>query len=71
MEFTLINAILFSVVVAYVLSAWDFMRAQKKGASFIASFDRALIRGGCLFLLSSGMAFAVTLYGSLPVYNYA
>lgn len=71
MRFALVNAILFMVVMAYIFSAIDFLRAQNKGDSFIRSFDRALIKGGCLFLLGSGTSFVVVVYDNLPVYNYA
>lgn len=69
METSLVNAILIMFILSYVFSASIFMAKQKQGASFIASFDKAIVRGGCFFLLGSGLSFAAMMYGIfLPVF---
>jgi hypothetical protein len=65
METSLVNAILIMFILAYVFSALIFMAKQKQGASFIASFDKAIVRGGCFFLLGSGLSFVVMMHGNL------
>lgn len=57
MNTSLVSAILTVFILAYVFSAWIFMLKQKQGASFIASFDKAIQRGAVFFILGSGLSF--------------
>ena len=66
METSLINASLTMFVLAYIFSACIFMVKQKQGDSFITSFDKAIVRGGCFFVFGSGLSFVVMMSGNLP-----
>ena len=61
-----VNAILTVFVLSYVVSACTFMVKQKLGASFIESFDKAIVRGAWLFALGSGLSFITVMYGNAP-----
>lgn len=66
MKTSYMDAILTMFVLAYIFSAWVFMIKQKQGASFVTSFDKAIVRGGCFFVLGSGLSFALMMYGNFP-----
>ena len=66
MKAPFIDVILTTFVLAYVFSAWIFMMRQKQGDTFITSFDKAVVRGGCFFILGSGLSFVLMVYGNLP-----
>jgi len=67
MKFSLvINAILTMFVLSYVFSACTFMVKQKLGASFIDSFDKAIVKGAWFFALGSGLSFITVMYGNFP-----
>lgn len=61
-----VNAILTVFVLSYVFAAWTFLMKQKQEASFITSFDKAIVRGGCFFVLGSGLSFIAVAYGNFP-----
>ena len=60
-----LNAILTVFVLANIFAGWTFMSKQKQGYSFITSFDKASVGGGCFFALGSGIYFIVDLSGNL------
>lgn len=62
----LVNVILTTFVLSYIVSACTFMVKQKLGASFIESFDKAFVRGAWLFALGSGLSFITIMYGNFP-----
>jgi hypothetical protein len=62
----LVNAILIVFILTYVYSAFTFMMKQKLGDSFIASFDKAMVSGGCFFVLGSGLTCLSIMYGNFP-----
>lgn len=62
----LVNVILTMFVLSYVFSAWTFMAKQKLGASFITSFDKAIVRGAWFFALGSGLSFITVVYSTVP-----
>ena len=64
MNISFINAVLTVFILAYVYSAVVFMSKQKRGADFTASFDKAIVRGGCFFLIGSGLSFVVMMSGN-------
>jgi hypothetical protein len=61
-----VDAILTMFVLAYVFSAWIFMMKQKQGASFITSFDKAMVRGGCFFIFGSGLSLVAIVSNNFP-----
>ena len=65
MNITFLEVILVIYIFAYIFAGSVFMLKQKQGASFIISCDKALIRGGCFFVFSSGLSLVVKLYGGL------
>lgn len=61
-----VNVILTVFVLSYIFSACTFMVKQKLGASFIESFDKAILKGAWLFALGSGLSFITVIYGNFP-----
>ena len=61
----IVNAILTIFVLSYLFSAFTFMVKQRLGASFIESFDKAIVRGAWFFALGSGMSFITVMYGNV------
>jgi hypothetical protein len=43
------------LILAYVFMGVVFVTHQKQGRNFVASFDKAFIWGGCLFLVGYGV----------------
>jgi len=64
MKSSLLDAILTVFVIAYVFFGLIFMGNQKHGASFIVSFDKAIVKGGCFFALGSGLSLVAIEYGN-------
>jgi hypothetical protein len=64
MKTSLVNAVLAMFVMAYFYAAWIFMMQQKHCIPFIASFDKSIVRGGCFFVLGSGLSFITIVYGN-------
>ena len=65
MNASLVNAILTGFILAYVFTAVIFMVKQKQGASFVESFDKAILRGGWFFAFVSCLSFLGVMSGSL------
>ena len=64
MKTSLIDVVLIVFILSYVFSALIFMVKQKNGASFIVSFDKAIVRGGCFFVFGSGLSLVAIMYGN-------
>jgi hypothetical protein len=62
----IVNTILIMFVLANVYSALVFTTKQKLGASFIESFDKAIVKGAWFFVLGSGLSFITVMYGNVP-----
>jgi hypothetical protein len=43
------------LILAYVFMGVVFIASQKQGENFVASFDKAFIWGGCLFVIGCGI----------------
>lgn len=43
------------LILAYVFMGVVFVAHQKQGKNFVASFDKAFIWGGCLFVIGYGV----------------
>lgn len=69
MNTSLVHAILTMFVMAYVYAAWIFLLQQRRGESFIASCDKAMVRGGLFFAAGSVLSFIAVTYGNFaPVF---
>lgn len=52
---TLAETFMIMLILAYVFMGGVFIVSQKRGHTFIASFDKALVWGTCLFVISYGL----------------
>ena len=51
----LIQTFMAALILAYVFMGGVFVVSQKQGKTFVASFDKAIVWGGCLFVVFCGL----------------
>lgn len=67
MKMAIINVILTTYILAYLVFVVNFTAMDKRGLSFIESFDKSATRGGIFFALMSGLTMLTAIAGNFSM----